>query len=690
MPTPMPMPAATTGTKKGPPAHCPSKCGDVNIPFPFGIGEGCPWRESFAIHCNHSYNPPRPYYRSYEVIDVTLNTGEMRVVSTVAHICYNSSNTTSMLPQRFNFTGSPFLISPVKNEFTAIGCHTVALLWGKDLDGNGSYLGGCVTTCKSPNDAASDGDKCTGRGCCQMPTPSEFNMAQFGWRIATTNPGWNSSCSYAFVAEKGWYHFHQSDLNGPGEMDFQRRFSQRRVPLVLNWAISTNEDPCFSNHSERSNVTGGGGYLCNCSNGYAGNPYSSDTDGCKNIVECELDHMKYCPMHSKCIDIDGGYDCKCSIGRRKIGEECRPIISTAISATVVAIIMLALILWFGRKKYKRRIQRGCFNKNGGDILKRMNINTFTELQLEKITNNYNNPIGSGAFGKVFLGTTNDNRRVAVKRSIVEGENPWKNGQELANEIAVQFWISHANLVRLVGCCLETDVPMLVYEYVSNGSLYNVLHGGIKPRVLSLPARLDIAVGSAKALAHMHSHGGHNLVHGDVKTGNILLGDNLTPKVSDFGTSKLASIARHANWCVIGDMSYIDPAYIKTGRYTEKSDVYSFGVVLLELITRKKAKYDRDSSLPIEFVKTWKEKGNGREMYDADIFSDGNAQSRRYAECLDRIGALAVQCLKEDVDERPTMIEVVGQLKLAKLSACGGSCSDASERLTLTNQANHLC
>lgn len=350
------------------------------------------------------------------------------------------------------------------------------------------------------------------------------------------------------------------------------------------------------------------------------------------------------------------------------------------AATFVGSILLALILWFARKKYKRRIHRAFFNKNGGEILKRMNIKTFTELQLKKITNNYNHPIGSGAFGKVFMGTTDDNRRVAVKRSIAEGDqNPWHD-DELANEIAVQFWINHGNLVRLIGCCLETDVPMLVYEYVSNGSLDIVFHGGgNKMPALPLTVRLDIAIGSAKALAYMHSHGGHNpIVHGDVKSGNILLGDNLTPKVSDFGTSKLTSITTHGNWCVVGDMSYIDPAYIKTGHFTEKSDVYSFGVVLLELITRKKAKYDGDKSLPIEFVKACKEVGNGRAMYDRDIFSDENALSHRYMECLDRIGALAVGCLKEDVDERPTMAEVVEDLKVAKLSACGDSGSDASE------------
>jgi serine/threonine protein kinase len=178
---------------------------------------------------------------------------------------------------------------------------------------------------------------------------------------------------------------------------------------------------------------------------------------------------------------------------------------------------------------------------------------------------------------------------------------------------------------------------------------------------------------------MHSHGSHNHVHGDVKSGNILLDENLTPKVSDFGSSKLVSIAMHANWSVAGDMNYIDPVYIKTGRFTEKSDVYSFGVVLLELITRKTAKYDGCRSLPIDFVMSCKDQGKRRAMYDRDILceDDNDGQSYVNMECLDRVGELAVRCLKEDVEERPTMVEVVELLQQVKSISCRCSCSHAS-------------
>jgi serine/threonine protein kinase len=318
---------------------------------------------------------------------------------------------------------------------------------------------------------------------------------------------------------------------------------------------------------------------------------------------------------------------------------------------------------------KRRKQRRFFDKNGGDILKGMGINIFTESQLKKITNGYKKSVGEGFFGKVYMGITDDAQQVAVKRSTAKGEVVPQ--EEFVNEITFQFRISHSNLVRLVGCCLETDVPVLVFEFVPRGSLYSVLHGVGKMLPLSLSVRLDIAIGSAEALAYMHSHGGHNHVHGDVKSGNILLDDNLTAKVSDFGSAKLVSVAsRYSKWCVSGDMSYIDPIYIKSGRFTEKSDVYSFGVVLLELVTRKPARYG-DNSLYIDFIKSCKEEGNGRKLYDKEIMSGNDSMSHCHLQCLDRISALAVQSLKEDVDERPTMAEVVEELKRVKVIATGG-------------------
>lgn len=342
------------------------------------------------------------------------------------------------------------------------------------------------------------------------------------------------------------------------------------------------------------------------------------------------------------------------------------------AATLVAISFLALLLWFIYMDGKRRMKKACFDKNGGKILKEAaGMVIFTEDQLKKITNNYSTCIGKGAFGTVFRGITDDRQQVAVKRSHDEdnkgGRDPVRQGDDFRNEITLQFQISHPNMVRLVGCCLETNIPVLVYEYISSGSLENLLHVH-RDKVLPLRTRLNIAIGSAEALAYMHSHGDSDRIHGDVKSANILLGDNLMPKVSDFGSSKLLPVSKYVR-AVPADRRYMDPVYLKTHRFVAKSDVYSFSIVLLELITRKTVNYGQDetNSLPIVFDMVFKQKGNGREMYDRSILSHDGVECQYCLECLDKIGALAIQCLKYDVDERPTMEEVMNELtKAAKL------------------------
>ncbi|CAN6382115.1 unnamed protein product [Urochloa humidicola] len=657
---------------QAPPPGCSSICGNVTIPYPFGLSEGCSWDESLTLDCNHSFSPPRPYYGPFEVNSITVETGEMRVWTEISSICFNSPNTTSdddTYSWWFNFTGTPFLVKQGKNEFTGIGCYTMALLRGKD---DGSYFSGCVTTCTSLVQAmsADNSNGCTGIGCCQIPTPSDLNKIEVDWQgMGNNNPAWNySPCSYAFVAEKGWYKFSVNHLNGTGKMKFDQQVGER-APLVLDWAINISRGgACASSNSYRLSVRHGQGYLCNCSKGYAGNAYV--TEGCKNINECQL-QLYSCPTGSSCTDTEGNYKCQCKFGRR--GENCHPILRThavVVLAIFAASLLLSLLLWSIHKYRKQRMKTAFFDKNGGKILKdAAGIKTFTEVQIEKFTNNYNTLIGKGAFGKVFMGTTEEKEQVAVKCSIIQdkelrGRNNRQQGDDMVNEITFQFRNSHPHLVRLVGCCLETNIPMLVFEYIAKGTLYNLLHVETDT-VLLLPTRLKIAIGSAQALAYIHSHGDQDRIHGDVKSTNILLDINLMLKVSDFGSSKLLSIDKYA-MAVAADMSYVDPMYMKTERFVKKSDVYSFGMVLLELITRKTIKYGENkiNSLPLNFAKYFKHKGNAREMYDAEILSHDGAECHHCMECLDKIGALAVRCLNEDVDERPTMAEVVDELKRA--------------------------
>ncbi|OEL21695.1 Wall-associated receptor kinase 3 [Dichanthelium oligosanthes] len=588
--------AAPPAAMQGPEPGCLRKCGEVDVPYPFGIGDDacCSWRGKFSLTCNDTFDPPRLYTGTIQVFSISLEAGEVRVVSPVSYLCYNSPRTLGLeVHSSLNVSGTPFLLSRTRNVFTAIGCSMVAWLDAGSSGNDLSYFTGCISYCAGFHEAGADGEPCTGLGCCQTSIPGNLSniavKATVNRSNPVDNPAWESCrCGYAFVSEKDWYNFSREDLTGVGKNSFISRFGmglETNVPLVLDWAIRNG--------------------------GSCPPPEDSGGSAKPSALACVSDH-------SFCVNATQGPG----------------YLSTFSSA------ILACFAWM---ELRKRDKRKHFDKNGGEVLKGVGITIFTEGQVKEITNGYKNMVGKGAYGEVYKGTIGGAQplQVAVKRPVAK--RPEIGKDEFVKEITFQFRITHANVVRLVGCCLETDVPILVFEFVPNGSLYDVLHGTNRTRMLSLPERLGIAVGSAEALSYMHSHAEHH-VHGDVKSANILLDNNLMPKVSDFGSSKLLRMGMYSR-SVVADISYLDPVYMKTGRFTEKSDVYSFGVVLLELITRKTAKYDGDKSLPIEFAKPWKrdDDGNKRGMYDSDILSAAGALSKVYMECLDMIGKLAVQC-----------------------------------------------
>ncbi|KAK2965565.1 hypothetical protein RJ640_018731 [Escallonia rubra] len=305
---------------------------------------------------------------------------------------------------------------------------------------------------------------------------------------------------------------------------------------------------------------------------------------------------------------------------------------------------------------------------------------FSYDELKKCTNNFSesNEIGSGGYGKVYRGMVPSGQVVAIKKA---QQGSTQGGLEFKTEIELLSRVHHKNLVGLVGFCFEQGEQMLVYEFMPNGTLRESLSGksGIH---LDWKRRLRIALGSARGLAYLHELANPPIIHRDVKSTNILLDENLTAKVADFGLSKLVSDSAkgHVSTQVKGTLGYLDPEYYMTQQLTEKSDVYSFGVVMLELVSARqpieKGKYI------VREVRVAMDK-NDEDQYGLREIMDPSIKGLANLTGFGRFVELAMRCVEESASDRPTMSEVVKALETI-LQNDGMSTSSTSASSTATD------
>ncbi|XP_078150882.1 wall-associated receptor kinase 2-like isoform X2 [Carex rostrata] len=356
---------------------CQESCGGIPIPYPFGIGLNCSRNDAFNVTCRTTDNngTPTPYRASsptynngtptphiiiFPILNIILSLGQLRVGSLVASRCYNTTTKKDDINTGAVEFGEPFWLNTEKNKFTVIGCNTLAYL-GLDSSTNSSV--GCLSSCDSLEILNKYGS-CSGIGCCKTAIPKETSDVAVWFDNRTSNSEVHnfSRCSYATVLDEAAFNFQTNYITndslsslvlpktaGVGQPIL---YESQSLPVLVNWVIGgttcdiaqTNKSSyaCTSDHSICLTIKDHG-YLCNCSDGYEGNPYLDG--GCQDTNECV--NQNACSKPGKCHNYEGGYRCSCPFGWRSIHNNPGPaecdLNVALVTAALQSMLFLALL-----------------------------------------------------------------------------------------------------------------------------------------------------------------------------------------------------------------------------------------------------------------------------------------------------------------------------------------------------------
>ncbi|KAL8246632.1 hypothetical protein R6Q59_007848 [Mikania micrantha] len=653
--------AASLAVPKYSKPGCNDTCGNIRIPYPFGIGAKCSVNPWYIVDCISS----KPYLSAalhhLEVLSVNLE--DQTVTVNMPKILGCSQNMSIDLGR------SPFLYSKSHNNLVVEGCGNAVMM------DHGRVLTGCSTSCV--NDTDSDKNNCLGNSCCQTAIP--YYLKSYAMNLTRLEGyGGDGACGSAFLVDKNSY----DDQFVVRDGSF--------VPVSLLWTLSDLDKlqvTCCATLDEGLVVDTSNGttlitWKCSCDyRPFEGSLYFKD--GCQDTEECAKCKVNkgdcdYTRIH----DVDGlakewNFTCR-YYGHYDDTKFMVIGISIYAGVGITSFLGLIAIIYTSYKLIKktitRRQRKSVFKRiNGGLLLKQQEeidpslVNKtilFTSRELVKATDNFNENrvLGRGGQGTVYKGMLADGKIVAIKKSKLADESQL---EQFINEVVILSQVNHRNLVKLLGCCLETEVPLLVFEFIPNGNLYDRIHDASHEFPLSLNMRLQIVVEVAQALAYLHSATSIPIYHRDIKTSNILLDDKYRAKVSDFGTSRVVSMDQtHLTTLVKGTLGYLDPEYFQTNQFTEKSDVYSFGVVMVELLTGEMpislTRFGENRSLVAHFSLAMAE-GRVMSIFDAKVIKEGTKDE------LLNLANIAVQCLNPIGKNRPSMKEVAIELEIIRTS-----------------------
>ncbi|RYQ80472.1 hypothetical protein Ahy_Scaffold1g106863 isoform F [Arachis hypogaea] len=594
--------------------NCDRHCGGKTLNYPFGFSEGC----EVKLNCTEDQ----------------VKVGGFLVQNITASTIFIS------IPAKCNRTmGS---IKPLFND-------NFAPTW------NNSFLvqncteeqGGCVIPASTFTGGQAEVESCdssSGNISCFTPQSQKQRNNVVVGDVLSYDELKNTRCKFLFSSVA---------LGQSKEL----LFLQFQV-VELGWWIqgSCHDSGCSQNATctEVTNPQGknSSGFRCQCLHGFQGDGFINGT-GCRRVLSCSASTVTSggCGKTTKIGVIVGGY--------------CSHL--TVITTGVLAVaVLLSLVCYCARRRSAWLSKHTTAKRLLREAAGNSSVPFYPYKEIERATNSFSDKqrLGTGAFGTVYAGKLHNDEWVAIKKIRHRDTN---GVDQVMNEIKLLSSVSHANLVRLLGCCIEEGEQILVYEYMPNGTLSQHLQ---RERGKGLPwtIRLTIATETAKAIAYLHSAIHPPIYHRDIKSSNILLDYSFKSKVADFGLSRLGMTeTSHISTAPQGTPGYVDPQYHQNFHLSDKSDVYSFGVVLVEIITALKVvDFGRQQSevnlaaLAVDRIR----RGAIDEIIDPFLEPHQDAWTL-YS--IHKVAELAFRCLAFHSDMRPSMMEVAEELEHIKRS-----------------------